>query len=110
MAAQDTLVSGLRGWPPARNSYLVLRPVVDGHLGHGAASRRARAWGGSGPQRPALKLARRGPLRPFPHHSSRDRVRGAGLPIEWSIGRAVRARPGSPRTTRKSASWWNIRA
>src|SRR5262249_54500401 len=65
-AGKSTLASGLRGfWP-----------VLAGHLGHGAASRRAQAWGGGGPQRPGLSFETR-PLRPFPHHSSRDRARGA---------------------------------
>src|SRR5512134_4059502 len=50
--------------------------VLDGHLGHGAASRRGEAWGGSGPQRPARRW-RDAALAPLPAPSARDRVRGA---------------------------------
>src|SRR5512134_2937368 len=66
LAVRTNPVSGLRGfWP-----------VVGGHLGHGAASRRGEAWGGSGPPRTARRW-RDAALAPLPAPSARDRVRGA---------------------------------
>src|SRR5512145_3186588 len=76
--------------------------VLDGHLGHGAASRRAKL-GAEAARSAPLDVGETRPSRPFPH-PLRETVSGAPLPIESSIGCGGRARSGSPRTTQKSAS------